>query len=442
MKKHTTTQTKFPLSEVTEALARFVDSYRDHNEVLEPSESSLPPHECYDELIKAIRDNDRTGIKKLIKELIGIIQTHFRQEAKNDQLFLNQETSEGMKSIMALVSDSVELFDHILYKDQKRSITQWKEFKNLRKIYKERFSYGKELPYSKYLLELTQQIFQKDLSKHTSPIPEESIKHVAINMENIQKDYEYELLYMRKDNGTKFYDSTLVKNMRLIYGFQDYFYENSSESASHRVLEYRDTHYQLYAHELLSNIQPELAKYMRTGMKNSHSHLVKVLNCALFALHLAGNKYNTLVFQPIKHATKYFEEFLYYFRDALTSEEYRKIQTYSDTSRNKTYSACDRLIRTILSHLFDSQSHLACFHGLLDMLYQSEADSEESIKLTKNASQYTLWEGLSAKLKILKSAFKSSSPYTIHQFLASLNEEKALAFDPWLQGNLPCKWAD
>jgi len=139
------------------------------------------------------------------------IQQHLQKLLKDPEMnWENPKIESGIASIMATVGESAEKLDAYLAlrldEPLKEGISDLKELKALQRFYTREFApkFTGEPP-----------ILSEEDEEELLDDTEVGLK----DFETVKRDLEYELFYIRKDDGEPFYDKAVLRNIRLSCNF-------------------------------------------------------------------------------------------------------------------------------------------------------------------------------------------------------------------------------
>ncbi len=359
----------------------------------------------------------------------------------------DQSSVEGIKAIMVLVEEAAKTLDKYIkvflpHKENQSSVKEFKEYKQLQEFYLLKIARKKdEGNLSKWILSLSlhkSTFSDKNLSPNSfDNLPAHLKKHTKnfINLENIKIDSTYELIQIRKQDGQRFFNSRLLRNVKIICDLESYF--KIKKQTSIAPFNYWYDH---IAHATAKHLIKDLGKQIDIFLKElrdvKNNELVKALNNALMALMFSAQNKNLLHHQPAKSCAVYFQDFLAFLRNALDTDLYKKWTLYPPSKTNQIAGDLLKLI-----------------HHLCSLLYTNTAGWEEipeSMSLLINQSKKTIlknheedfqfsnyWEELNYNYEVIKTLVNQYPNGSLIKLIKLIDGNQLNVFDPLHQFNIP-----
>lgn len=391
-----------------------------------------------------LKEKDVPKTVNLVKKTFRAILNYLRQFHKNESEYeTDHKTLDGIKTIMVLVGEAAKKMDKYtsIFK-QKESITQLKEYQQLQEFYRTKIARKiDDGVFSQWILGLTLGKGKEGREIAFTPFPEKIDKltntnHVFVDLDAVKKDTEYELFFIRKEDGSRFFSPRLLRNIHLICGFGSYFGEKKESDPFEGTKQWVDRVLHAFACEILKSFGDRLDHFFHDVRKNKGYEIIQIMNKALIALILSANHQNLLRYQPVKCCAEYFEDFQGFLRQAIQNEYYRKWMTYS--SKEQHYFAIDliemihTLCRAIHTHLKGMEEMKPIIQGLIyeAMGLYPEEKVNKSIDLNITGR---IGIEYAAMTKLIK--HHPNGP--LLKVMDILEEGAHQAFDPLLQHNIP-----
>src|SRR5262249_29977232 len=156
-----------------------------------------------------------------------------------------------------------ELFQETNYK----SVTEFKEYRQLQEFYVNRIARKvDEGLLGKWILGLSQGKFftpvpaVEDLPVEEHPIETE---HFYVDLETVKKDTEYELFFIRKEDGSRFFSPRLLRNIKLVCDFGEYFGETKKEDPLSDVKIWYDRIVYASARNILKSLNSKIDHFFK-----------------------------------------------------------------------------------------------------------------------------------------------------------------------------------
>ena len=385
-----------------------------------------------------LHHQDADASVKLVKETFRIILNYLRNFYRKEFGYItNQQAIEGIKTIMVLVGEAARKLDKytsLFHKVHSTSVTETKEYKKLQEFYLSRIARKiDEGLLGKWILALSSKIRERRVPKLEGRKSSQT-KHVFIDLESAKRDTEYELFFMRKEDGTRFFSPRLIRNIKLVSDFGDYFGEFKGDDPIRGLEIWHDRFMHACAKNILKIGRPQIDQFYREALPFKDREFVQALNKTIIALMLGSNPHNLMHNSPIKSCLDYFKDFQYFLREALLSDDYHKLITYPPKKSSKFAHSLLDLTHTLCA-IFCSQlegyhDQLSMLQGLLKEAYQTHAPEvkREGLSISKRLS-----EDYAAMSKLLRMHPSGS----MNIILDALEGGNYQSFDPLVQGNIP-----
>lgn len=373
---------------------------------------------------------------KIVKETFKTILSYLRNFYKKEYGFLSDPKAvEGIKTIMVLVGEAAKKLDQCTsLKKKNKSVTELKEYKQLQEFYLNRIARKiDEKVLGKWILALTQNKPARKSLKQSKILT----KHIFVDLESVKKDADYELFFIKKEDGSRFYSPRLIRNIKLLCDFGDYFGNEKIEDPLKDVNVWNDKFLQKCAKNILANIHDVANEFCREYKKFKEKELSEYLNKALFALVLSSSEQNCLENHPHKSCRDYFHDFQIFLRKALFSPEYHKLIAYPPNENNKLGKLLLQMVESLCSSLFEvkkvNEEMISSIHQLIHDAVELKADNEKKNKKRAGSLTETLEQEYAAVASLLK-----VHPYgSLNRILNTLQEGFYQFYDPMLQKVLP-----
>lgn len=396
-----------------------------------------------------LHEEDASSTVNLVRETFRVILHYLRQfYTKEYGAVTDQKTAEGIKTIMVLVGEAAKKLDkYIQLFHQKQSVTELKEYKQLQDFYRskvarkieegvsDKWTLGLSLGKGKAPKEITFKGIQKQKLEQSKSLM--NTQHVFVDLETVKKDSAYELFFIRKENGSRFFSPRLLRNIKLVCDFGSYFGEKKEFDLLDQIKQSRDRAIQTSAVEIVKFLGDRLDNYFRETRKYKEHELVQVMNKAIFALMLSSHSQNLSHRHPPKNCSEYFADFQEFLREALQSNIYQRWMVQPPKKENQLAFDLIDLIQSLCRAVF---THLKGFVDMNVMVSQFISESMSFIPAEQIAEMnsmdkisFRLSEEYGAMTKLMKR--HSNGP--LLKVLEIFEEDSFQIFDPLLQQNIP-----
>lgn len=403
------------------------------------------------ELIQAVpknmewlQDQDAESSVDHIKEIFAVILRYLRKfYTRSYRHMPNQSATEGIKAIMLLVGEAAKKLDRyttLLQNSSLNSITELREYQRLQDFYLHRIARQvDEGVLSKWIMALSQQIMaqhkQEKIERDLLQAPSFALSHVFVDLESVKKDADYELFFIRKEDGTRFFSPRLMRNIKLACDFV--VGETVLEEFEDELAAWRDRGFLTAAQNMLKNSSESILKYYKEAARKG-DELSLYLGDALMALKLAANERH--LFRDIgeKNCEGYFIDFQLFLRDCLQTREYQNLVAYPDKKASNEQYARFELIQDLLSGFFRNLKwDQTASEGIQKWIeIANQRQSSEHLEAWKLHSR--LSEKVAKDYAAFARLMRSYSQGPLVKILNQIDQEyEHRGFDPIIQGNLP-----
>lgn len=331
----------------------------------------------------------------------------------------NEKTKHGIEALMAMVGDSAERIDAYFELRQGRPVeiktSQREDFKALQHFYNDQFA-------AKFAGE--------------DWVPSEKAELRDFNA--VKADKEYELFYIRKEDGRPYYDPEVLRNLKLSVEFAmplEHFEEDPLLKI--RAMEDRDVH--AAAGQMLHECHDLITEFYKIAHEFPGNDLCSSLNMAASALFLASNPKNLLQNTSGKSDLLYFNDFHYFLRRAMRTPEYQKLVAYPPDDSDKPSWLFLNLTHAFCRSLFERKSGIR--QEAIGLIHRTMRRGEEMEKgKVKGDTVWTQFLLDDEKFRTLLANFPNGPLFKILDMIhESEDEDSGIPFDPIIQGNLPAK---
>lgn len=387
------------------------------------------------------KDADATVaiVKDIFKVILNYLKDYYNQNLPPSK---EEHTLEGIKTIMVLVGEAAKKLDKytaLFNKAKTNSVTNLKEYKQLQDYYFSRVT--KKIDdgmLSKWLFALTQRSWaQKPDIEGVAETATET-KHLFVDLDGVKRDVDYELFFIRKEDGTRFFSPKLIRNIKLVCNFGDYF--DTAKQTDDPLVDmplWNDRAYNNCAKNIIKQMGNKIPRFYREALKFKDRELVELLNKACLALMLAANPQNMRKFPATKSCTEYFADFLHFLRDALHSLDYTKLITYPEKSGGKLSQLLLNLTQSFCVSLIEQQryydDHAVHIQRLIEQAVENR--SADHKKVAENSKR--IWNYLGSDYAALQKYMKAHAYGPLSKVLRVVEESGRFSFDPIIQENLP-----
>lgn len=376
-----------------------------------------------------------------VKETFRVILNYLRNFYKKEYSYVtDQKAIEGIKTIMVLVGEAAKKLDRYtsLFKETKQhSIMQLKEYKKLQEFYLTHIDrIVDEGVLGKWILGLTKRAMskKKDITL-VGKLPPET-RHVFVDLEAVKKDTEYELFFIRKEDGSRFFNPRLIRNIKLVCDFENIFGPLADNDPLIDLHVWQDRSMQSAARSILRSLGSLTNRFYRDSARFREREIVVALNNALMALMLCSNPRNLTKNLPMKSSYDYFLDFLRYLHEALQSPDYHKSITYPQKV-SKLGRTLLHMVHALSKGYYVSMLRFHDFNSMVSSLIQEANSSRSEEHLNAAQAKHEIWSRLAGDYAAMVKLMKRHPNGPLDKVLNVLEEGSYQAFDPEAQLNLP-----
>ncbi|MDB6081527.1 MAG: hypothetical protein JWO53_799 [Chlamydiia bacterium] len=378
-------------------------------------------------------------IMRVVKETFRVVLNYLKAFYKKEISHQTQhEAVEGLVTIMELVGEAAKKLDRFstMLQSDAPSITELAEFQELAAFYQRKIA-----PMAKH--ESFNQLIQGVLPVKTAvgtskrggdKASSSHSDHLFIDLETVRNDSDYELFYIHKENGTRFFDPRLLRNMKLVSNFEEHFEARRSDHVSTALCQWQDTQSRHCAQNIVKTSLGKLNEFSAIAGHYIDNEYVMLLYRSLVALMLAAQEPASSI-SHTKGSAAYLLDFLKFLRELTSSHGY---QEYIDHP-TKAYSSIDyvvyHLVQNFLEELYLGKHTPSEVVYFIDhLILQGKEDEDEFENHHIEPSIYSdLFMDYEALLKVCRPL--SSMP--LLKVMNSLEDADIRGYDPLLLENLP-----
>ena len=311
----------------------------------EAREGGIEPRRAFKWLSPSSGAENQEEVKATFRVLHKYLEHVYEDEKSR---LKNPETQKGIQAIMVLAGEAASKVDRFtdIFKGVKRkeSVTELKEFKDLQKFYLTRII--KRFQETLEAEEEWQEEWGKD--EDILNIERRGLK----DLETVRRDHEYELFYLRKEDGRLFFNRNLLRHIRLVGDFDE---AVSVVEEGDPLLKIKILHDREIIHtsrEIIDAIAPFVDVFYKEALRHKNKPFINLLNQAIMALMLAANPRNSIESTTTKSCLLYFCDFHTFLRQSLLTQEYQRYIMTPHDELDPFYYSLVNLSHTLCMHFF------------------------------------------------------------------------------------------
>lgn len=416
-----------------------LDLEQEKNVEIPTPDLNVTPEGGVERTIEWLHKADQDAQVHTIKNLFNVILTYLKKNYQQEASYITSEkVNDGIESIMVVVGEAAKKFDRLVSLRKgtcKVSVTELEEYKQLQKFYLKRIERQiDQKVLGRWILGLTQATILPKRPKEVSLRKRVTSNHVFMDLDTVKKDTEYELLLLRKEDGSRFFNPKLLKNIKLICDFGEGLAADKHGDPLQKVKLWQDRLAHASARELLDSIGLFVDRYFHHAIKRKDKDFVGLLKKALMALMLAANPKHLFENEPRKCCFEYFSDFQFYLRHTLMTPDYQKWLTYPPKAHNRYANSLLELTHAMCQSLFQN------LRGVQEMLYQVDDLIHQARDEMKGKSAEFLSDRLAFNYQAMQKLLKHHSKGPLVKVIELLEESGYPTFDSLVQKNIPNHW--
>ncbi|NGX46588.1 MAG: hypothetical protein K940chlam2_01784, partial [Chlamydiae bacterium] len=257
------------------------------------------------------------------------------------------------------------------------------------------------------------------------------------DLESVRRDSDYELFFIKNDNGLPYFNTSLLRHIRLIGNFDDLLIGSiEGEDPFLSIKKLQDRSVYEGAKEILKLAQTYIDDFYGEGAEFKDKIFAKAINKALMALLMAGHTDNLMESGGSKGCLSYYTDFQSYLRAALGSPGYKNLIVNPPKESEYSAHAALSLLHALCCFFFfrvgSRREAMQTIHELIDRGEKLERPKKEGEPLVSSKR----WQGLFHADENMRLLLKHYPNGPLLKTLDSLRE-KEKGYDPIAQQNFP-----
>lgn len=400
------------------------------------SEKPLPQRSIHwlqyrdvDQTMKVIKDTFRT-----VLDYLHFIDSQEYTAAEQPAAF------ERIKAMMGLVGDAAKKLDRYkkLFRHNVASVVDLQEYRELQEFFLNRLAprvvkMADDLP--SHLVAGIAEGQAKLVAKHKKKERDAvgKSKHTFVDLELIRQDSAYELFFLRREDGGRFFNPRLIQNIKLVSNFGTYVDKEKQVDPLADLKEQQELVVHHSAKHILRSARRPLEKFLKHAKLLKKSPLAQQFKKALMALMLAASPAN--LNGSKRNCIDYFKDFQELLQGCLKMSDYHKLVVYrphkNDLVSYITLNAIEVSCMALYTQLGGFKELVGWVHS---RLYKAHV---EFPGFYVSATKHPLWEQLKGDYQAFSRWMKWHPNGAVVKLLEAIQEDKCKEFTPIRQGNLP-----
>lgn len=395
-------------------------------------------------------------VKNTFRTILDYLKNFYRKEVGH---LIQHEAVDNIKTIMTLVGEAAKRVDHfsqIYIKPESpadaksSSVKETKEFRDLLQFYQRKIEpitgavsfmkWTKMLPMQAVIdISKTKTRALSSSSATSSSFVLSSklaANHLFMDLEAVKNDSDYELFFIRKEDGTRFFHPRLLRNMKLISNFEEYF-GVKERVESYEVLDiWQDNQARLCATNILHANWKDVDFFIAAVARLIDNEYAMLVYRSIIALMMAAQEPLPAII-PKKSASHYLFDFLKFIRQMTSSYEYQRFMYHpTDDTTSINYMAY-HLIQGFLNELYVAPHIPKEFSLFLDHLILQGKGGAVTDEVQHRLTTPEVTYNLSLDYEALVKACKPFSGMPLIKVIDALQDSDLRGYDPLLLQDLP-----
>lgn len=386
--------------------------------------------------VRWLHKGDSEATLEVAKETFRSILQYLKQfYATQYGKISDEQTAEGIRTIMVLVGEAAQKLDkytHLFIGTHEASVAECKEYRQLQRFYltkvAPRIDEGK---LGRWILALSQRALEgKSAVKLQQKTESLATKHVFVDLDAVKKDLEYELFFLRKEDGTRFFSPRLIRNIKLVSDFGSCFVTKQHREETIHIDEWLDCMIQRTTSDMVAHLKQRLDNFFRIALHHKGREIVELINKTIMALLLSSSPRHLSSRHPPKNCLAYFNDFQSFLRQIIASRDYQRLIAYPPRSTNQLESVVRDTVVALCRAIYLYGHGLQALHPLISQL-TAPVLKEPAVGATPLADR------LAAAYPVVQHQLRQNLQGPLAKVLALVFEGGAATFDTLMQYNLP-----
>lgn len=393
------------------------------------SMAEVSPDEMKKSAPKWLDPKSETKTLSTVKNTFKTLRGYLENVSQDEMQMKDIETQKGLKAIMVLADEATEKLDSFGTLFKKQKISELSEVKDLKTFYMKkimkRFEQNLEL----------EKAWQEEWGEEGNVLDIE--RKGLKDLETVKRDRNYELFYIRGEDGRPFFNKNLIRHIKLVTNFDEIleFPEGEDPLLRIKIVQDRDAH--ISAAEIRETNHSLIEQFTHHSAQYKEDPFIRFLSKATMALFLAANPRNLVQNATGKISLRYMVDFHAFIREALQLTEYQKLIS-DPPDENSVYHLALTLLHRYCSGLFLRIGERNEMSSLVNRMISGPLKKKKAPR-SKNSS-LAIWNGLLDAHDQIHSLLEKYPNGPLMKTLDLFNQrDDVVGFDPIGQENLPAK---
>jgi hypothetical protein len=328
----------------------------------DPLMVSPPPREA-PVMVRTVRwlhQKNAERMQDIMREKLHVVLNYLKHfYVSEKERFARKESLEGIRTIMMIVDEASENLDRytkMFLGVQGVSIKETDEFLDLCKFYEKKIApiavhrkvatWVSALPIADILARVGS--VSSAWSRKAAFVP------LSVELEDIQRDIDYELLFIRKADGSRFFTPKFIRSMRLACDIEQAVDWQGRGGLETEIDALKRMQVATEVNYLLGNCYPVLDVFFHAAHRAVDHPLVLDLYAPCIALMAAAlQAIHRSEASRAKGIRDYFDDFRNLFSMFVHSQEFKHLMTYPPTNEHSWEFALLKLSESLSSNIVD-----------------------------------------------------------------------------------------
>jgi hypothetical protein len=419
----------------------------------DPSMASPPQKETsiVVSTVRWLHQKNAERMQTIIRDKLHVLLKYFEHAyASEKERFARKESLKGIRTVMLLADEAAENLDRytqLFLGVQRPSVKSTKEFRDLCEFYTKKIApisaLEKKAP-KIGALPIAEILAQAGVQAPTWAA-QMVLTPLTLELEDIQRDVDYELLFLRKEDGSRFFTPKLIRSMKLACDIERAVDWEGKAVAPPEVELLRRTAAADGARTMLYSGYPAidtLFHYARRAVTHQpvmdfYAPCIALLEASIQAIHHSEAP-------RAKGVIEYYNDFRTLLSGAMRSTEFKRLLTYPPVNEHSWEYAVTHLSEVLASSFVMgaplSTDLIRSFIGF------TNAGALKAIEEV-GPQDGTLSQWLNIQYAALRHLLSTTANVTLARMLEQLENVQPYQFEPLIDGSPPhqlCQlsWAD
>ncbi|MFA6914948.1 MAG: hypothetical protein WC222_01000 [Parachlamydiales bacterium] len=384
--------------------------------------------------VRWLHHSDGESTLAVIKDIFRVILQYligFYEKGYNE--VNDKQTAEEIRTIMVLVGEAAKNLDKygnlFTLSHQPISVMELQEYQQLQAYYLTKVAPKIDDGHmGKWILALSKGPLAAKAHLKLKHSANDTTKHVFVDLHSVKRDSEYELFFIRKEDGSRFFNPRLIRNLKLVSDLGHFFRSQEKRHTLPRLDIWLDKYIQATAASMINSLKNKLDMFFREAVRNKGKPLVEDLTKTSMALLLSASPKHLLSEHPSKSCLAYFKDFQRFLREILHSKEYQKLLVSSTIGNNKIGGLIRETTLGLCRGLYIHAKGLSILQTLTnDLIHKGKKGSKSQDRLVELMESY----------EELQHLIQVHAHGPLNKMLDMLLDGENDEFDPMGQLNLP-----